>query len=109
MVAGELETAQSELAHEMADVKRVTGRIEAAIQCDGALSEALSERFFVGAVGDEAAPLEVFEEVHGMCRKTKQARQGKGGAKEDLIWNSGTLELRKDEKAVFDFGIFQPS
>ena len=77
VVAGELKTAQHQLAHEMPDVEGIAGGIEAAIQCDRSLSEALGERFFVGAVGDEAAPLEVFEEIHGRARKTRCADEGK--------------------------------
>ena len=65
MVAGELETFQRELAHEVADVERVAGGIEAAIERDGALGQALGKRIKIGAVGEESAPLEVFEEGHG--------------------------------------------
>jgi hypothetical protein len=96
MMAGKLKTAQRELAHEVTDVERIAGGVEAAIQRDGALSEALGERFFVGAVGDEAAPLEVFEEIHGRVRKTNQGGQGKGGAEAEtelnLMGNLGKQE-----------------
>jgi hypothetical protein len=71
VMAGELEAAERDLAHEMADVKRVAGRIEAAIDRERALREALGERAFVGAIGDEAAPFQVFEQVHGRARKAR--------------------------------------
>lgn len=65
VVTGELKPAEHELAHEMADVQAFPSRVEAAIQRDRALGEALIQRREVGTVGDEAAPLEIFEEVHG--------------------------------------------
>jgi len=68
MVPGALESRERELAHEVADVQRVAGGIEAAIDRDGAFAQALGERVKVGAVGEESAPLEVFDQGH-CCRK----------------------------------------
>src|SRR5690606_20886118 len=60
VVAGELEATQHQLPHEVPDVKRVAGRVEAAIQRHRSLAQALGERVKVGAIGQQAAPLEVF-------------------------------------------------
>ena len=64
MVPRELKTAESELAHEMTDVQGVTGRSEATIERERSFSQALGERVKVGAVGQEAAPLQVFDQSH---------------------------------------------
>ena len=48
----------------MADVKTGCGSVEAGVQRDGRLREALRERRGVRAIGEEAAPLEFFEERH---------------------------------------------
>lgn len=58
VVAGELEAAQEELRHEVADVERIARGIEAAIDRDRAGGEALGERGAIGATGVEATPLE---------------------------------------------------
>jgi hypothetical protein len=60
----QLKAAQRQLRHQVTDVERVPGRIEAAIKRDRSCAEALGERSKVGAIGDEAAPLEVFDQVH---------------------------------------------
>ena len=65
MVSAELEAPQGEEGHEIADVQGIGGRIEAAIKGEGPFAKALGKRREVGAVGDEAAPLQVFEEGHG--------------------------------------------
>src|SRR5688500_4082094 len=56
VMAGELETPQRELAHEMADVERIAGWIETAVESQRSFAEALCERVEVGAIGEEAAP-----------------------------------------------------
>lgn len=60
----QLKAAQRQLRHQVTDVERVPGRIEAAIKRDRPRAQALGERSKVGAIGDEAAPLEVFDQVH---------------------------------------------
>jgi hypothetical protein len=65
VVAGVLEAAQHELGQEVADMERVARGIEPAIERDRAFVEALGQRFEVGAIGQKAAPLEVFDEAHG--------------------------------------------
>ena len=64
VVAGELEAAERELAHEVADVESVGGGIEAAIERDRTLGDALGQRIEIGAVGEEAAPAKVFDDRH---------------------------------------------
>ena len=57
---------EGELAHEVADVEGVAGGIEAAIDRDGfAGRDAFAESVEVGAVGQQAAPLEIFDKHHG--------------------------------------------
>ena len=62
---GELETSESQLPHEVADMERVSCGIESAIEREGPFGQALGERIKVGAVGIEAAPLQVFDQCHG--------------------------------------------
>ena len=63
-VPGQLEAPQRHLAEQVAGVERVGGRVEADVHPDRALAQALRERGAVGGVVDEAAGLEVGEEVH---------------------------------------------
>ena len=65
VVAEHLKTAKREEWDEVADVKRIGGRIEAAIKRDGAFRQTLGESGFIGAVGEQATPLQVFEDCHG--------------------------------------------
>ena len=64
-----LETAQGEKRNVIADVQRIRRGIEARIKRHRALGNALRERVEVGAVGQEAAPLEVFDKGHGRIGK----------------------------------------
>src|SRR5664280_2229510 len=77
MVTGELEPAQHQLAHEVADVEAVASRIETAIERDRPGGEALAETDEVGAIRDQFAPLEVFEEVHD--DRAGYRGEGRGG------------------------------
>ena len=52
MVTGALEAGEGELAHEVADVEGVTGRIETAINRDGLSGcDAFAESGEIGAIG----------------------------------------------------------
>ena len=64
VVAGELEAAQHDLADQVADVEPVGRRVEADVDADRAVGEALGQRVAVGGVVDEAAGVEVGEQVH---------------------------------------------
>lgn len=65
LVAGELEAAQHQLAHQMPDVQAVRGRIEAAVERDRPLGEPLAQAVEIRAVGDQVAVFEVGDQVHG--------------------------------------------
>ena len=58
-VAGELEAAQRELAHEVAGVQRVGGRVEADVDPDRPVAEAAGEGGAVGRVVDQSTRVEV--------------------------------------------------
>ena len=64
VVAGELKAAEGKERHQVTDVQRIGGRVEAAIKRDRSRGQALRERVGVGAVGVQAAPLEFIEERH---------------------------------------------
>jgi hypothetical protein len=71
-VTGELEASQSDEGNEAAGVEAIGGGIEAAVEGDGAVGEALGEAAgrvagfgAAGVVVDEAAPLKFCEDVHG--------------------------------------------
>ncbi len=65
MMPGQLESSKCQLAHQMAYMEGVSGGIESAIECQRPFGQALGERIKVGAVGMEAAPLQVFDQCHG--------------------------------------------
>ena len=65
MVAQQLEPAQRQQRHEVADVQAVGGRVKAAVEGDGAGADAFRQLLRVGAIGQQAAPLEFFQNVHG--------------------------------------------
>jgi hypothetical protein len=56
VVAVKLKSPQCEQRDEIADMERVRGGIEARVERDRALGQALRQRIEVGAVGEEAAP-----------------------------------------------------
>ena len=60
-VAGELEAAQPELAHQVADVQRVGGRIEADVDADRSARRGAARARLVGRVVDEPTGVEVGE------------------------------------------------
>ena len=62
-VPGELQTPQREDLHEVADVEAGCRRVEAAVVGDRARVEGLAHGVEVGAHGDQAAPLQVVEEL----------------------------------------------
>ena len=68
-------------------MQAVAGGIEAAIERDRAASEARGERIRIGAVGHQAAPLEIFEEGHG--RKGQRVSESAGAV------NGSTPPARK--------------
>ena len=61
-VAGELEPPQGQQRYETADVQAVRRRIEAAIKGAGPGLEMVAERIRIGALVDQTAPGQVFEE-----------------------------------------------
>ena len=61
---GQLETAQTELTHEVPDVQRVGCRVESDVDADRSRLQPPGECRAVGAVVDEATGLEVGEQVH---------------------------------------------
>jgi len=63
-VTGHLEAAEAEQGDEVADVEGIGGGIEAAIEGDRAVGEAFAQCVEVGAIGQEAAPGQVREDVH---------------------------------------------
>jgi hypothetical protein len=62
--AGELEAAEHELAHQMPHVEAVGGRIEPAIQRERTGGRAFGEFQAVGAIGHEAAPVQLLQNAH---------------------------------------------
>ena len=89
-MAGELEATQVQLRDEVPDVERVSGGIEAAIQRDRPVVEALGQRIQIGAVGDEAAPAEVFKQGHAEGKVTEAATRR---ARAILILPMRSLEM----------------
>ena len=64
-MAGELEAAEGELGNQVPDMEAVPGRIEAAIKGDRPAGQAGPQGVEVGAIGEQTAPLEIFEDGHG--------------------------------------------
>jgi hypothetical protein len=64
VVAEELEAAQRQQRDQVADVEGVGRGVEAAVKRNRALLEAGAERNGVGAVGEEAAPAQLIEDIH---------------------------------------------
>ncbi len=60
-VAGELEAPQRQDLHEVADVQRRRGRVEAAVVGDGPGGQVLAQRLEVGRLGQQAAPRQVVQ------------------------------------------------
>jgi hypothetical protein len=63
MMPGILKASQREQRHEMPYVQAVAGRIEAAVKREWR-GHSLRQFRRVGAIGDEAAPLEFIQNVH---------------------------------------------
>src|SRR5690606_8783239 len=63
-VARQLKAAKAEKRNEIADMETVSGRIETGIKSDGTARESLLEFLGIGAVGDQAAPGQVFNDTH---------------------------------------------
>jgi hypothetical protein len=73
-----LKATKREQRHDVADMKRVRGRIEACVEGDGLCGETFGQGQDVGTrlrhggeVGDEAAELEIVENVHGAREGTR--------------------------------------
>ncbi len=67
IVAVKLETPQREKGHQIADVQAVGRGVEAAIKSERTVGEAFGQRISVGAIGVKAAPLEFFQDRHGVA------------------------------------------
>ncbi len=67
-VTGHLEPAQTELAHQVADVQRIGGGIEADVDTDRPLVETRPEELQVGRVVDQPTPAEIVDQVHSRRR-----------------------------------------
>ena len=63
MMAEQLKPPQREQRHEIADVQAVRRRVEAAVKRDGR-GDFLFQFRRVGAIGDEAAPFQFFQNAH---------------------------------------------
>ena len=63
MMAEQLKPPQRQQRHKMADVQAVGGRVETAIKRDGRRRFLFQFRR-VGAIGDEAAPFQFFQDAH---------------------------------------------
>ena len=63
MMAEQLKPAQRKQRHKIADVQRIRRRVKAAVKRDGR-GNFLRQFRRVGAVGDEATPLQFFKNVH---------------------------------------------
>ena len=70
-MTGELEAAEREQRDEIADVQRIGRGIKAAVERDGAFGQAFRQGFPVGAVGEEAAPFQLFDDVHWAARLSR--------------------------------------
>ena len=60
-----LEAAQREQRHQMPDVQRIRRGIKAAVERDGRRRKAFRQLGHIGAIGEEAAPLQFIQNVHG--------------------------------------------
>ena len=65
VMAQQLKPAQRQQRHQVADVQAVGRGVEAAVERDRARADALGQFLRVGAIGQQAAPLEFFQDVHG--------------------------------------------
>ena len=65
VMAQQLEAAQRQQRHEVAHVQAVGGRVKAAVKRDGPGADALGQLLRIGAIGQQSAPLEFFQNVHG--------------------------------------------
>ena len=73
VVAQQLEPAQPEQRHEVAGVQAVGGRVKAAVKGDGARADAFGQLLRVGAIGQQAAPLQFVQNVHPQEDKCPKA------------------------------------
>ncbi len=64
VMAQQLKPAQRQQRHQVADVQAVGGRVKAAVECDGPRADTFGQLLWVGAIGQQAAPLEFFQNVH---------------------------------------------
>ena len=64
VMAQQLKPAQRQQRHQVAHVQAVGGRVKAAVKRDGARADAFRQLLRVGAIGQQAAPLEFFQNVH---------------------------------------------
>ena len=71
MMAEQLKPAQRQQRHQIADVQAVGRRVEAAVKRDGR-GDFLGQFRRVGAIGDQAAPFQFFQNAHAgrlNCRR----------------------------------------
>ncbi len=64
-VARVLQASGRHQLHEVPHVEARGGRVEAHIELDAPLAQRRAERVAVGGVGDEAAPLQLVEDIRG--------------------------------------------
>ena len=68
-VSGLLQAAHGDQLYEVPEMQAWRGWIEAAVEGDGARDQRGGERLRISAVGDEASPLEVVEDLGGHRRR----------------------------------------
>ena len=75
IVARELEAPERDLADQVAGVERIARRVESDVDADGAVREPLGQRIAIGGVVDEAASVEVSEQVHAVNGDRRVSRR----------------------------------
>ena len=99
-----------ELAEQVADVEAVGGGVEADVDADRTVGEALAERVAVGGVVDEAAGVEVGEQVHRFpCWQKGQPRLDRFGSPATYHrhgWSTATvMPMRVDAEGASGGGV----
>ena len=109
-VTGQLEPAQRELPEQVADVEAVGGRVEADVDADRSRGQPGGEGVPVGGVVDEAAGLQVGEEVHSGIMVPRRPRTGRATCHRRVAAGAATAsrttwcrdEARGDERGPDD-------
>ncbi len=74
-MTGILESAQHHEADQVADVKAVGGRVAPVVDANGSVRHLCPKQLPIGRVVDEAASLEVGDQIHSVTMMPRRARK----------------------------------